>query len=263
LSGDGGDELFFGYERPRSLLRDGRWFRWPLSVRRLTWGLGRLGQSLGFSRRRSDAILFHSMGDYYYSVNCRLGLDDLARLAPDLGAPPSPPSIYDSAPWQGASPGDPRQQAHFSRWAEFHGQLQRCLKKVDLASMHHSLEVRVPLLDTEVLDLSLRIAPEAHLAGGERKHILRRAFERRLPGAKQQRVKQGFAIPLADLLRGPLRTLVESTLFDGPLYPSGVFRRDAVEAYWRRHVTSESDEKWGLWALLCLQWWAEKVGFRP
>ena len=69
-------------------------------------------------------------------------------------------------------------------------------------------------------------------------------------------------MPLGEWLRGPLRARVEATLFDAPLYPDGLFRRQAVEAYWRRHLAGERDEKWGLWAILCLQWWAENCGWR-
>lgn len=246
LSGDGGDELFFGYQRPVSLLRDGADFRWPHWLR---WGLYGLGRAK-LGRRRSDVIVFPSAGDYYLAVNSRFGSADLARLAPELGPLPADFDLYHSGPLH-----EDRELADFSRRAEFYGQLQRGLKKVDMASMHHGLEVRVPLLGREIIDLSLQIAPRDHLAGG-RKQLLRRLLARHIPQGRQQQRKLGFSVPLAGLLRGPLRTTVEETLLDGPLYPTGLFRRQQVEAYWRQHLTSSADHKWSLWALLCLQWWA-------
>ncbi|MEM6793892.1 MAG: asparagine synthase (glutamine-hydrolyzing) [Acidobacteriota bacterium] len=255
LSGDGGDELFFGYERPRSLLRDGPLFRWPLAVRRALWAGGRLGAPGG---RRSDAVLFKTPGHYYEEVSARTSTATLEALAP--GLPPAPREIYRSEPWR--PPGERRQLAHFSRFAEFHGQLQRCLKKVDMASMHHSLEVRVPLLDVDVLETSLRIDPMISLSGGQRKRLLRDLLAQRVPEADLQTRKLGFGIPLGDLLRGPLRKSTEETLFDAPLYPEGLLRRPAVERLWHQHLEKKIDAKWTLWTLLALQWWAERVGLR-
>ena len=67
-----------------------------------------------------------------------------------------------------------------------------------------------------------------------------------------------FSVPLADWLRGPLRELAESALFDRETYPAGLFERSALEGYWQEHLSGEHDHKWGLWSLLCLQWWSRR-----
>ena len=158
-----------------------------------------------------------------------------------------------------------RALAAYSRYAEWHGQLQRGLKKVDMASMHYGLEVRVPLLGRAVVDAALAIDPLASLrdASGElgaRKRILRRQLERHVPADSIPRRKLGFAVPLASWLRGPLRETLRETLLDGPLYPAGVFERPAVEAWVDEHLDGRRDHKWGLWTLLALQWWAQRRG---
>ncbi|MEM1204548.1 MAG: asparagine synthase (glutamine-hydrolyzing) [Acidobacteriota bacterium] len=255
LSGDGGDELFFGYERPVSLLRDGRDFRWPWPLRLALYGAGRYG----LGRRRSDVIVFRDPGRYYFEVHSRLRAADLAQIAPGLPGPPEAFDLYRPDPYDG-----PESLADFSRRVELYGQLQRGLKKVDMASMHHSLEVRVPLLGRRVLDLSTRIDPVADLLAGRRKPVLRRLLARHLGSTPLPERKLGFSIPLADLLRGPLAPLVEGTLLDGPLYPEGVFDRAGVEAWWREHREGRRDHKWGLWALMGLQWWARRMAeLRP
>jgi asparagine synthase (glutamine-hydrolysing) len=247
LSGDGGDELFFGYERPASLLRSGALFRWPRPVRLALWGAGRTG----IAPRRSDAVVARDPGDYYFGVNTRLKDEDLRTLAPGLGSLPDDFDLYDFRGFRGT-----RDLANYSRYVEFYGQLQRGLKKVDMASMHHSLEVRVPLLDREVVDLSLRIDPLSCLKNGVRKAPLRNLLARSVPAESIPKAKRGFAVPLGDWLRGPLVPLVEETLFSsGELYPAGVFDRSALRAYWEGHKRGEN-RKWGLWTLLSLQWWA-------
>ncbi len=251
LSGDGGDELFFGYERPRSLLKDGELFRWPRLVRMGAWALGRAG----VGPRRSDAVVHPDPGAYYLDVNARVAEEEAALLAPAAPSPPSDFELYRFGRFRGL-----RDLAGFSRYAEFYGQLQRGLKKVDMASMRCSLEVRVPLLDREVIDLSLRIDPFDCLRNGTRKAPLRDLLGRAVPPESIPKDKRGFAVPLADWLRGPLRPLAEQTLLDGELYPAGFFDRAAVERYWRGHVSGEADRKWGLWTLMALQWWARGPG---
>ena len=172
-------------------------------------------------------------------------------LTPGLGGLPDDFDLYAFHSYRGM-----RDLANYSRYVEFYGQLQRGLKKVDMASMHHSLEVRVPLLDREIVDLSLRIDPFTSLRNGTRKAPLRDLLARSVPAASIPKAKLGFAVPLNDWLRGPLAPLVEETLFSGgELYPAGVFDRAALRDYWEGQKRGEN-RKWGLWTLLSLQWWA-------
>ena len=204
LSGDGGDELFFGYERPLSLLRNGTDFRYPWAIRRAMYYASRLGMG----PKKSEVIISRTPGDYYFGVNCRMSDADLELIAPGLPGLPVDFDLYASAPYRSL-----RQLADYSRRVEFYGQLQRGLKKVDMASMHHSLEVRVPLLDREVVETSLRCDPFHAMRNGTRKAVLRYALARYVPAAEIPTPKRGFAVPLGDWLRGPLRPLVEETLF--------------------------------------------------
>jgi asparagine synthase (glutamine-hydrolysing) len=251
LSGDGGDEVFYGYQRPGSLLRDGWMFRLPMLLRKTVYGAGKLG----IGKRRSGAVLYADPGDYYFRVNCRLSDAEIGRLAPGLGALPDDFSLYD---YEGD--GSDHDLADFSRWAEFGGQLQRCLKKVDMASMHESLEVRVPLLSRDLIEFSLGIEHAPSIVAGDRKPVLRNLLAERVGGAAISAEKRGFAVPLGNWLRGPLRKRVEETLFDAELYPTGVFDRAALMAYWEEHRDGVADHKWGLWTILALQWWAARHG---
>ncbi len=253
LSGDGGDELFFGYERPLSLLRDGADFRWPRRVRAALYGAGKYG----VGRARSSVIVSRSAGDYYFGVQSRIHAADIRRLAPGIDDVPTDFRLYECRAH------DPMELAAFSRRVEFAGQLQRCLKKVDLASMHHSLEVRVPLLGREVIDVAMAIDPFESMRGGGRKMVLRDLLARFVPAAAIPTPKLGFSVPLGEWLRGPLRSTVEETLLDEALGPSGLLHRAAVERYWNEHLRGERDHKWGVWSLLALQWWWRKVSAPP
>jgi asparagine synthase (glutamine-hydrolysing) len=247
LSGDGGDELFFGYERPLSLLRNGSDFRWPWPVRIALYAAGKYR----LRPQRSETIISRTPGHYYFEVNSRLAEEDLRSFAPDLDSLPTDFNLYAFDGYQ-----DLRHLANYSRWVEFYGQMQRCLKKVDMASMHHSLEVRVPLLDRDVIDVSLQMDPFDCTRNGTRKAPLRDLLARYVPAEIIPKAKRGFAVPLGDWLRGPLRELVEDTIFSGDLYPHALFNRRGLRQYWESHLSGARDLKWGLWTLLTLQWWA-------
>jgi len=250
LSGDGGDELFFGYERPLSLLRNGSDFRWPWLVR---IGLYLAGK-YGFGPKRSSVIVYRTPGHYYFDVNCRIKDEDIKLFAPELPLLPDDFELYTFGGYKGL-----RHLANYSRYVEFCGQLQRGLKKVDMASMYHSLEVRVPLLDREVIDMSLRIDPFECMRDGMRKAVLRDLLARFVPAETIPKPKRGFAVPLGEWLRGPLKPLVEETLFNGPLYPDGVFDVRGLRKYWQTHLSGKRDLKWGLWTLMTLQWWHSQL----
>lgn len=248
LSGDGGDELFFGYERPMSLLRGAREFRLPYPLRVALYAAGKYG----IGRSRSRVILAKTPGHYYFSVNSRISEQELARLAP--GLPGLPPSfhLYDYAGDRSA-----KDLADYSRHVEFYGQLQRCLKKVDMASMRESLEVRVPLLDREVIDTSLRIDPFECMRDNRRKALLEDLLARHVPRTLIGRQKRGFAVPLGAWLRDAWRERVEDTLFDRNL--SAFFDRTRLLTYWEEHKAGTIDHKWGLWTMLTLEWWRERM----
>lgn len=250
LSGDGGDELFFGYERPFSVLRHAADFRRPRWVRRALYYAGRLG----IARHRSSVVTFRSIAHYYREVNSRLDEATSRELAPALKPPKLPSNLYPEITAHSA-----RDLALLSRRYEWRGQLQRCLRKVDLASMHFGLEVRVPLLARRVVEAALAVDPLAATRGDERKPLLRELLRRRVPGLAQSPLKRGFSVPLAEWLRGPLRHRAEETLLDVELQPSGVFDRTAVERYLGQHLRGDHDHKWGLWTLLSLQWWLQRL----
>lgn len=247
LSGDGGDELFFGYERPLSLLRNGSDFRLPWALRYPLYAAGRLG----LIPHRSEVIAARSPADYYFNVNCRVSEATLKRLAPGLTDHPRDFSLYDFGKYQGLE-----DLSHYSRLVEFYGQLQRGLKKVYMASTYNDLEVRSPLLDREVIDASLRIDPFTSMKNGQRKQVLFKLLARYVPQEIIPQVKRGFAVPLGEWLRGPLRPIVEDMLLSRNLYPTGVFESKAVDAFWQEHLSGMKDHKWGLWTLMSLQGWA-------
>jgi asparagine synthase (glutamine-hydrolysing) len=196
-------------------------------------------------------IVARTPAEYYFGANCRLAESDLRLLAPELPSLPTDFQLYACGRYRGRT-----HLANYSRRVEFYGQLQRCLKKVDMASMHHSLEVRVPLLDRNVLDISLRLDPFDCMRNGDRKVPLRNLLARHVPAEAIPTSKRGFSVPLGAWLRGPLRPLVEEAFTSGGLFPSGVFDQQGLRHYWEDHLSGRRDHKWGLWTLLSLQWWA-------
>lgn len=247
LSGDGGDELFFGYERPFSLLRNGADFRFPRFVRVGMYGLGKFG----IIHQKSEVILSRTPGDYYYGVNSRMDRQWLKRFTPDLSRREGIPSLYEFGDFT-----TELDLANYSRYVEYYGQLQRGLKKVAMASDFQSLDVRSPMLDRQVVELSLRMDPMETMRSGQKKRMLRLLLERFVPSNMIPVVKRGFGIPLGKWMRGPLKQRVEETLFDGELFPVGAFDKVEVNNYWYEHLSGKADHKWGLWNLLALQWWA-------
>ena len=249
LSGDGGDELFWGYaERFGSVLRHAPDFReghWRRSAR---WGARRVlhvGQAHANLRARD-------IGDWYRQKHTRLPASWLSAVFENA---PAWPGDFDLFAYDGWEPGA---TAQWLRWNEFVGHLSMVLLKVDRASMANSLEVRVPLLDREVIDVAGRVDWQSclDLGTGLGKLPLRHALARHLPA--QTTAKRGFQIPMAAWLRGPLGEVFRDA-FAGRRELLGLaIHRPALMDMLEEHISGRDDLSRGLWTLLSLALWHDR-----
>jgi asparagine synthase (glutamine-hydrolysing) len=133
------------------------------------------------------------------------------------------------------------------------------LVKVDRAAMAVSLETRVPLLDRDVVEFTWRIPESQKIRRGETKWILRQLLYRYVPRELIERPKMGFGVPLDEWLRGPLRDWAESLLDERRLREEGYFRAEPIRDLWQSHLRG-SNEQFRLWTILMFQSWLEASG---
>ncbi|WP_029132462.1 XrtA/PEP-CTERM system amidotransferase [Sedimenticola selenatireducens] len=124
------------------------------------------------------------------------------------------------------------------------------LTKVDRASMAHSLEVRVPLLDHHLVDWISGLPPEMKLRGSEGKYLFKKALEPMLPHDILYRKKMGFAVPLASWFRGPLRDKVRNSLLSDEMLGSGLFNERYLHTLVDHHQSGIRDYSASIWTLL-------------
>ena len=249
-SGDGGDELFWGYPRFAKVRRARRWFHLPTAARVVAYGATK---PLPRDRRPARGIMFPSVGDWYLDAHSGLRASDFQRIAPGLAPLPADFTLFERP-----HPGSDDELLQWMRANELACHLPMILQKVDRAAMHHSLEVRVPLLDLELLDVAARVDPSACLDGTVGKRVLRAALERHVPRERIPTPKRGFTVPMREWLRHDLRDSVEDLLLQGDAFPAGLFDRDGLRGFYRDHLDGRLDLTRGLWNLLALQLWSNR-----
>lgn len=131
------------------------------------------------------------------------------------------------------------------------------LVKVDRASMAVSLETRAPFLDVGVVELAWKLPIALKLREGKGKWILRQLLDRHVPRKLLERPKMGFSIPLDQWLRGPLREWASALLAEDRLRREGFFNTEAITRTWRSHLRSEGSFGYRLWSVLMFQAWLE------
>lgn len=249
LSGDGADELFWGYPRFRKVLSARKYFQYPALVRLGIYGAARYSPLARVPR----GIVFDTIGEWYLDAHSGLKSADLARICPGTLDYPEDFALYEF----NGMPNE-TELAQWLRTNEVIGHLQMMLLKVDRASMYYGLEVRVPLLDLEVVEHAARIAPSECMVDGVGKIVLRKVLSCFVPEEIIPIRKSGFGVPLGDWLRKELRPLVEDLLLDNEPFPSGVLLRAGLKTLCKQHIDSITDRTQGLWNLLALQLWARK-----
>jgi len=250
LSGDGGDELFWGYaKRAGPMMQACGDFQHGSALRWLTWALRKLSNS---SMPRSHLRSYRSLGDWHRTAHVHLPENCLQRIFPRLGAWPQQYDVYDYHDWQD------QETAQWLRWNEFISHLTMVLLKVDRASMWESLEVRVPLLDREVISTALQVDWRSCLDTKSMtgKLPLRAVLSRHVK--HQTQVKRGFEIPMANWLRTTLKPVVEENLLQRDEMLGMPMDRAAMRQVYQEHLQGHKDYAWGLWPLLSLALWEKR-----
>jgi asparagine synthase (glutamine-hydrolysing) len=264
LSGDGGDEVFAGYEWRYGLnLLEGRVRRfipgafrrgvlgplaevWPKAdrlPRPLRWKFFLRNLSLG-----AEQAYFHDMSLFTPSDKRAL-LSDGFRLELN-GYDPYPAFRRHFDRVQKVDPLNRLLYVDLKTWLP-----NDILVKMDRMAMANSLEVRSPLLDHKVIEFAASLPPDFKYRKGMSKYLLKRYAERLAPASAIHRPKMGFSIPLAAWLRGELRATGEELLLSERALARAYFRAEQVRMMWRRHQEGVRDHSHHLWALMMLELW--------
>lgn len=249
LTGDAGDELFGGYHYYPLIESLARTRSWPKPVKRL------LQTTLGLVPMHKAKLLAGALGP-----NTRVGIFNYLRsFAKDFE-----PLLADEVLRQTGSSNDwfERVAQDFAPGltsAEIGMRLDMgltlvdgYLQKVDVATMSLSLEARCPLLDYRLVEWAMRLPVEFKLRGGQTKYLLKKALCRYLPAKLVYRPKKGFGVPVAQWLRGPLRSWAEELLYDESLVARVPLDKVRLRDLFRLHTSGARDAHPLLWAALML-----------
>ncbi|MBL4785488.1 MAG: asparagine synthase (glutamine-hydrolyzing) [Cohaesibacteraceae bacterium] len=266
LSGDGGDEVFAGYNRYISAKR------FQNSLLALPRLLARIGASAleCLSQRKWDEIsrMVPARGR-----PVQFG-DKIHKLAGAMRAGREGYYDYLVSTW-----GEPAEILHpdleltsSGLSSETHGDFidrmqtqdmatylpDDILTKVDRASMSVSLEARVPLLDHRIIEYAARLPRSLLMVGGQGKWALRQTLYRYVPRELVERPKMGFGVPIDSWLRGPLRDWAEDLLSPAMFETVGLLKSEPVRIVWQDHLSGKRNGQHKLWAVLMLHAWHQE-----
>jgi asparagine synthase (glutamine-hydrolysing) len=271
LSGDGGDELFGGYNR---------YFWCPRIWNRLAWLPGPLRRGLGRAITAlpppawdalGQPLPIRQLGHKAHKLAARLqhvhSSDDLYRSLvsewrdPALLLQGDPPALRPTAidqPLPACLSDDPI--ARMMAWDALSYLPDDILVKVDRAAMAVGLETRAPFLDHRVAQVAWRMPMGMKIRGNTSKWALRQLLYQYVPRDLIERPKAGFAVPIGQWLRGPLRFWASELLHPERLSSEGYMRPEPISRLWQQHLSGRYDHTTKLWTVLMWQAWLEQWG---
>ncbi len=256
LTGDGGDEVFAGYDRYVVESRERSRDRLPRRIRRLA---GTVGAALpdGAHGKRFLQHLALDGAARYLDASTLFRDAELRRLLR--------PEIYEQVAVHNANSTASQLLSHGgedwlagAQYFDLNAYLpQDILTKVDRMTMAHSVEARPPLLDHRLIEFAATIPARFRLRGGETKYLFKKAMRGVLPDRIIDRPKQGFAVPLARWLRHDLATFARDVLLSSAAERRGIFNLDYVERLLRLNERGRNCDL-QLWTILSLELWCRR-----
>ena len=272
LSGDAGDELFGGYNRYLWGSRVWNKVRWMPLIMRQTLGMTinkipvNMWDSIGNSLPNRSRV--SSMGDKAHRMAHRLkkvkSLDDVYHSLVTEGYKEDDLVINDKATLitkldnHDIVSGIVDSEHRMMLWDSLTYLPDDILTKVDRAAMGVSLETRIPFLDYRVAELAWRLPLDTKINNGETKWPIRQVLYKYVPKELIERPKAGFAIPVGQWIRGPLREWADDLLNETRMQHEGYLNPKLVQKLWRQHLSGSHDWTPRLWAILMFQAWMDK-----
>jgi asparagine synthase (glutamine-hydrolysing) len=264
LSGDGGDELFGGYETYAAQNMAQRYALIPHTLRKglvepLISSLRPRPQKKGLVNKAKRFVEGFEHGEDLGHARWRQFLGEAMRrelFSMDvLGKLTKSSSEHIFELYRQAGP---RQGMNRSLYVDFKSYLpDNCLVKVDRMSMAVSLEARVPFLDVELVETAFRMPAEYKVNGIQTKVLLKKIAARYVPREIVYRQKQGFSIPIKSWLKRELRPLMEDLLHARRIYDQGLFQASTVVRLKKEHLAGVANHSHILWSLMVFQYWVQ------
>jgi asparagine synthase (glutamine-hydrolysing) len=258
LNGDGGDELFAGYDRYALQERTWRVQAWP-GARAVAGATA--AAAAGVDRRAARYLRRLASDDaesYARGVSLFDPEEKQALYTEEMRRAVAGANVYAALrdAFDRPAHGDRLSRALYADTLTYLP--DDLLVKVDIATMAHGLEGRSPLLDQHLVEFALRLPSRLKRRGARGKLVLKRAVADLVPREILERPKMGFGIPVSRWLRGELRPLLEETLFSGAARERGLLDPAAVRALADAHASGRADHGPRLWLLLMLELWAAR-----
>jgi asparagine synthase (glutamine-hydrolysing) len=245
LSGDGGDELFWGYPRFFNTRKHARWFALPRTPRRI---LARAGRTLG--QQISYGVSASSIGEWVLGQQAHNKpevVDTFFKKETSFSK-----ELKNFYHYRGS-----KRNAELMQWLrrnEFYCHMQRVLVKVDRASMGSSLEVRVPFLDKDLIDYAFLLEPDPE--NETPKYVLKKVMERYFPGSIINREKMGFTVDIETILKQHCKADILGLIKSDKIVGRELLNMETIEKYINAYFSGTHNNHWGIWIIYAYFKWS-------